>query len=270
MGLPFDLARIRSATFVDRIEYYDELPSTNDLALERARKADQVMPLLVLTARQTRGRGRGTNRWWSADGALTFSLVVKVETAEHIAERLPQVSLIAAVAVCQSIATCVPATNLVRVKWPNDVYLDHRKICGILIEVPAQPPGRMVVGMGVNVNNSLAEAPDELRRRAISLRDATGRVTDLSDFLILIFQHFETGLRALEEGHLRLGPLCQPWCGLRGGNVSVVFGHRRIAGLCQGIDDDGSLVIQTAAGPQRCFSGVVESVDWAEPPETDF
>src|SRR5438034_451345 len=98
------------------------------------------------------GRGRGTNRWWSADGALTFSLVLEAPQERLPMSRWPQVALVAGVAVCEALERMAPRAEM-RVKWPNDVYLAGRKICGILSEsVPARRD-RIVVGIGVNVNN---------------------------------------------------------------------------------------------------------------------
>ena len=71
----FDLPRLLAETFIQRIEFHEELPSTNDLALRLAVDETLATPLLVLADRQTAGRGRGVNRWWSNDGALTFTLV---------------------------------------------------------------------------------------------------------------------------------------------------------------------------------------------------
>ena len=68
----FDLKRIEAETFVAEIAYRPEVSSTNDWALELAREGGRRLPLLALASQQTQGRGRGTNRWWSAPGALTF------------------------------------------------------------------------------------------------------------------------------------------------------------------------------------------------------
>src|SRR5207247_1705002 len=111
-----------------------------------------------LTERQTAGRGRGSNRWWTADGALTFSLVLEAPPDRLPPSRWPQVALVAGIAVCEALQTPAPRAAL-RVKWPNDVYLADGKICGILSESIPGWRDRLVVGIGVNVNNRVKSGP---------------------------------------------------------------------------------------------------------------
>ena len=91
----FDLPRLLAETFVRRLEFHEELPSTNDLALRLAGDESSETPLLVLANRQTAGRGRGVNRWWSNDGALTFTLVGDFVDPQS-PQRWPQISLVTA------------------------------------------------------------------------------------------------------------------------------------------------------------------------------
>ncbi len=256
----FDLQRIERETFVASVQHRHETESTNDLALELIRDARCPLPLLVLATRQTRGRGRGANVWWSADGGLTSSLVVETAGMASLRGGQSLVSLITALAVCQAIEGL--STDIrARLKWPNDVLLGRRKVCGILAEVPARPRDRMVIGVGINVNNSLATAPRDVRRRAISLADAAGRPFDLTEVLVGFLSQFNSLFTDFQRGELRPSQACAPWCALTGHHVSLKLGSRRVAGECRGIDDDGALII-SGDGEQRCLSGVIESVGW--------
>ena len=260
MDQQFDLGRIDAETFVECIEYIHETESTNDLALQRIRDARCPTPLLVLAARQTRGRGRGANAWWSAAGALTFSLVVDTAGMASLRGGHSPLSLVAALAVCQAIQQL--STDIVaRLKWPNDVLLGRRKVSGILTEVPVRPRERMVIGVGINIDNSLADAPDDVQRRAISLADAVGRQFDLTDVLIAFLHQFDSLLADYRRGDLRLGQACASWCALTGRQVRLALGSRRVSGVCCGIDDDGALII-SGDQEQRFLSGVIEHVDW--------
>ncbi len=255
MTADFDLDRVRAETFVDEIEFRAELPSTNDLALELARNEDARLPLLVLAERQTCGRGRGANRWWSADGALTFSLVLDAKSLTQSPERLPQISLTTALAVCEGLQQLEPTLGA-GLKWPNDVYVQGRKICGILIEVPSRPKGRLVIGVGVNVNNSLADAPEDLRDTATSLRDVTGTNSDLSEVLIAILRAFSGHLEQLAGG-LSLSEEWEKRSILTGCAVRLAAGREEIRGVCLGIEEDGALLLETDQGVQRFFTGVI-------------
>jgi BirA family biotin operon repressor/biotin-[acetyl-CoA-carboxylase] ligase len=260
------LRRIEAETFVAEVAYRQQLPSTNDWALELAREGGHRLPLLVLASQQTQGRGRGANRWWSAAGALTFSLLLDTRQVLPAPAALPQLSLVAALSVCQALASLVPGGE-VRLKWPNDVLLGRRKVCGILVESPARPPDRCVVGIGINVNNALSEAPAEVRQRAVSLADATGERWDLTDVLVGALRQLDIRLADLAAGRLRLSDAARPWCVLTGKRIAVATGKRRVEGVCAGIDDGGALRIRTRESEQRLFSGVVESILWDDSPE---
>ena len=95
------------------------------------------------------------------------------------------VALAAAVAVVETLAPLLP-DHQVGLHWPNDVFVGQRKLAGILIEV--LPGGRHVVGIGINTNNTLADAPPTLRQQAATLFDLTGRRQDQTAILIALVQ----------------------------------------------------------------------------------
>jgi len=282
---PNDLRRIVSDSFVQQIDFHRELTSTNDRAMELATPMDTACPLLVLAESQTAGRGRGTNRWWSGSGALTFSVLLATDAAGLPAERWPQVSLLVGLAVCEAIeellARGVPLAERdslppVQLKWPNDVYIEGRKICGILVEVPRHAPQRLLIGIGINVNNSLREAPPELQQIGTSLVDLTGRQHALAEVLILVLQRLAVRLpsEALWDEDVRAG-----WrgrCYLTGKKIQIDVGPRQVVGICLGIDDEGALLLDVsgnevsgsevsgkgdAGNVQRHLAGVVTILD---------
>ncbi|MAG94312.1 MAG: biotin--[acetyl-CoA-carboxylase] ligase [Planctomycetaceae bacterium] len=256
---PDDLARIQRETFIERCEYHAEIESTNTRALELCRTGEADEMLLVLADRQTAGRGRQSNQWWAGDGALTFSLILATDSANLPAERWPQASLTTGLAVCEAVSNLLPTAE-VALKWPNDVYLRRRKVCGVLIEIPPEKPGVLVVGIGINVNNALAAAPAELQHTATSLTDCTGLDHDRSDVLILIVQQLQLELERLARGDASLAERWRRLCHLRGKQVELLAGERRYAGRCGGIGPDGGLILETDAGPTSFFGGVITSV----------
>lgn len=249
---PHDIER---ETFVAQAEVHVELPSTNDRALRLAARASNL-PHLIVALRQTLGRGRGANRWWSADGALTFSLIV--DAGPIAAERRPLVALVAGGAVCEAVGAVIPTAE-VRLKWPNDVFVSGRKAGGILVEVPPEAPERLVIGIGLNVNVSLLDAPDDVQLRAAALCDVAGRPLPIGEVLTGILKRLEHDLVRFDH---HFGDLLADWrrrCLLTGRCVTLHDGTRSITGTCLGFDDDGSLLLQTVAGPRRFRSGVVET-----------
>ena len=216
----------------------------------------RAWPLLVLTAKQIGGRGRGNNQWWSADGALTFSLVVDAAQSSLPQERWPQIALTTGLAVCEALHRLYPP-GVFGLKWPNDVYLAGRKLCGILVEAPSHR-GRVVIGVGINVNNSFANAPPALQQTATSLLDAAGAEFDLNETLIAVVRRMIADTDSLAKDS-RFGERFSRYCLLTGRNVQIETSRQRIAGRCQGIDDAGGLLLQTPAGLRRVVSGTVLS-----------
>jgi BirA family biotin operon repressor/biotin-[acetyl-CoA-carboxylase] ligase len=261
-----DLSRIPRDTFVARVEWHDRISSTNDRGMLLAAESNLTTPLLIAAGEQTAGRGRGPNRWWSDVGALTFSLVVDPQGDQEsrgsralAPDCWPRVALTAGVALCDVLCELVPhvPTGL---KWPNDVLLGGKKVSGILVEVPpAAPPNprRLVLGMGINVNNSLAAAPPELQATGTSLCDAAGSPFDLTDLLITWLTRFADHLHALAAADPALPARWQSLCALSGKNVELQSGNRILRGLCRGIDTDGALLLDTPTAPERLYAGAL-------------
>ncbi len=272
-----DLEHLLKSTFVEQVEFHRAIDSTNDRALELAHQGSVAAPLLVLAERQTGGRGRGTNQWWSAPGALTFSLLIKPDASRLPPRRWPQASLTVGLAVCEAIEGMLdePAVQL---KWPNDVYVRRRKVCGILIELPSIPksgvspnpsaPGQpeqkqpkpqpaIVIGIGINVNNSARQAPRELQSSAIALCDVAEKEFSLVDVLLRVLVQLEERLDEIDRGKDELWLRWRERCLLTNRTVHFDFGTRQVVGQCRGIDDEGALLIETEHETERCFAGVV-------------
>ncbi len=154
-------------------EHFATIDSTNAAAARWS--AAHRSGVALFTARtQTSGRGQWGRSWQSPAGGAWFSLVLRRATADEL------VSLEAARAVLEALGRWVSPGRL-SLKPPNDVLLDERKVAGILCEqaVRGEPasssPVTLIVGVGVNVNVDVAGLGDDLRRPAISLRDAVGR-----------------------------------------------------------------------------------------------
>ena len=248
-------------SFLRHVEFRAEVESTNNLALNMAADPDLATPLLVLAQRQTAGRGRGSNRWWSADGALTFSLILQEPIVPSSQQDWPRISLATAVALCAAVEDFLPQTKL-GVKWPNDVFVDGRKIAGILVEVPNAPNlphRRVVVGIGLNVNNSWRGAPSELQETGAAMCDLVGNVCDPQQILLAVLQQIEVALTQLVNGDKRLNSSWQSLSILDGRRVEVDLGQEVVQGECRGIDEEGALVVENATGTQRLFGGVIKS-----------
>lgn len=263
--MPFDLHRIATTNLVATIDSHESLGSTSDRALVLAAEGQAPLPILVLTEQQTAGRGRGANRWLTTQGALTFSLVLEAPPIRLSPERWPLVALVAGLATCEALLETAPTADL-RLKWPNDILLGSRKLCGILSESVPGWRDRLVVGIGVNINNrvDLSLAETELKqspRPPISLVEHDRIERDLTSVLITIIDHFDRRWHELlAANHEALLAAYRQRCFLTGRTITIEQpGATRHIGICHGLDPQGRLILQTEHGRQPIASGTVVS-----------
>lgn len=293
------IAQLQESDWVRTVLYRKIVGSTNDLALRRACDDSIKLPLLVLADQQTTGRGRGANQWWSPRGALTFSVVIGTDEFAHpVDATAPQLqgfdakpctdrrdralastcpgaigapdalrllgplSLAAGLAVCEALQQLRPALAI-GLKWPNDVLVLDRKIAGILVEAVRNRPDRIVIGIGINVNNTQRDFPAALSPSAIALVDVAQFSFALIDVLTRVLWQLREQLRQVLFGRGELIARWRTLCVLTGKRVQVSAGSHVFTGLCRGVDDDGALILDTAQGRQLCNSGSV--VSYSEP-----
>ncbi len=255
-----DADRLRTLIPGVRVEYHASLRSTQDLAHQLAADPATKLPLLVVAEEQTAGRGRGTNRWWTGGGSLAMTLVVNPTQWESGPQVLPQRSVAVAVAIVDAIAASVLASEQfaldgLGIHWPNDVFVDGRKVAGILVDVLAG--GAHIIGVGLNVNNSLQGAPEEVQSRATTLFELTGRKFDRTEVLATLVQELDQALRSCGEAPEAFGQRFDSLCLQRGSELTIESAGKTTQGMCVGIDHDGALLLQTRAGEQRFYSGVL-------------
>ena len=251
-----DLAQVRTNTPIQRIEYFPELKSTNDRALELANNAPQPCPLLVLAQHQTEGRGRATNRWWSLPGTLTFSVLFDVRDYRLSPRDFPQISLATALALQAGMRDTQPACHP-KLKWPNDIFLSGRKVAGLLLEPVASNSGLLVVGAGINVNSCMEDAPPLLRDQATSIFDTTQSRSNLSTLLVNSINRMITHYHQLANKQLSISRRWQPDCLLEGHTVTLQIGQQQVRGLCRGVNEQGALLIENESGLQEFHAGSV-------------
>ena len=226
-------------------------------------------PCLIYAESQTAGRGRGANLWWSRAGSLTFSVIVdawKFCLAPEEMIKLPLLTGMAVLRTGQSVVNdSAECENDFALKWPNDVYLSGRKLAGILIEVPSvnraseheSSARHVVIGVGLNVNNSWVDAPEDLRSKGISLFDHVDLIFDRLKILNIFLGHLETLICSLSKGESILDDWSEH-CLLTGKHVTLLVGKEEISGLCQGLAPNGALLLQTTQGTRQFLGGIVK------------
>ena len=228
------------------LEVYATLTSTNDRARELARGG--ALPFTtVIAEEQSAGRGRGGRSWASPAGqGLWLSTLVGGAGREPS----PLTPILAGVAVARAVAAVAPACSP-GIKWPNDVMLDGRKVCGILCEAGGDGSG-IAVGIGINVRQRPADFPPHLRGSAISLENAHGGSVSRQRLAGALMQALR---ELLAEPRWRLdAPLAEEvWAldVLRGRMVTVSTGP---GGRCLGVAEDGTLRVEDEGGRERAVS----------------
>ena len=174
------------------------------------------------------------------------------------AERRPMISLAAGLAVRDALQIHAPEHDFF-LKWPNDVFTGEQKICGILVEQHSLGDRQAVLmGIGVNVNNSLRDAPTEVSQRATSLFDLVGRSFELTSVLITILQRLDFRIGQLSAQPRMALSEANRHNLLTGRTVTLQLADQLITGICIGIDEEGQLVIQSESTLHRCSSGIVQ------------
>ncbi|QDV33350.1 biotin--[acetyl-CoA-carboxylase] ligase [Tautonia plasticadhaerens] len=243
----------------------DEVESTNDLARSLALSTDDPpSPPLVLRAdRQTRGRGRGSNAWWSDPGSLTFSVLLDPIALGLEDRHTPLSSLATAVAVVEAVRPRI-SRGSAQIRWPNDVEVDGRKVAGILPERVNGPAGPMlIIGIGLNVRTRLNDAPGDVRRMAASLAEFAEFADHepSPDEQEAIFTDLLDALSRSLDLLSRDDPgLAGRWAGLDqllGRPVRVDLGSEVVSGIGAGIGPDGGLRVEKPSGVRILYGGRV-------------
>ena len=241
-----------------RILHFKELDSTMDRA---AGEAERGTPdgTVVLCDSQTRGRGRFNRVWVSPAGNLILSVVLRPTL-----EALPFVSVLAALAVTRTIET---ETSLdPAIKWPNDVLIRGRKICGLLVENSLQ--GRNVrhsiVGIGLNVELDPGDSP-EIAQTATSLRMETGRSTDVSALLLRLLHELDELYVALRNGQSPV-PKWSSYLETVGKRVQVQWGEDVVTGTAEGVDELGHLLLRRENGALLTLTAGEVTLNTPSPP----
>jgi BirA family biotin operon repressor/biotin-[acetyl-CoA-carboxylase] ligase len=229
-----------------QIHYFAEVASTMDIARNLAREGCPHLTV-VIAERQHNGRGRLQRTWHSPAGGLYFTVVLRPAVPPGLS---PRINLAASLYMAQTLDSLhqVPA----RVKWPNDILVADRKICGLLAEMEAETDrvAYINVGLGLNVNN---EPPPGLPE-AVSLKQLLGHTVARKAILAAFLERLEVGLAA--DTLDRVIPQWKKICVTLNRPVRVVTQRSVVHGTAVDIDDSGALILNKDDGTtQTVFYG---------------
>jgi BirA family biotin operon repressor/biotin-[acetyl-CoA-carboxylase] ligase len=241
-----------------RIVHFFRTESTNTAALEQAAKG-AAHGTVVVAEEQTAGRGRFGRSWYSEKSSGIYaSVILRPPLAPAVA---PVLTLMAAVAAHQAISTTtgLPAD----IRWPNDVLVDGKKVCGILTEMSAEVDRlhAVVLGIGINVNHR--EMPSELKSIATSLRIEAGKTISRAQILVALLKELERKYHLLlDEGS---AAIARRWAAAstfaEGKRVRVLSGTGEFVATTIGLESNGALRLRHEDGREELLvSGEVVEV----------
>ena len=231
--------------------FYDEIGSTNEELLND--KSITQHGTVLFADNQFKGRGRLGREWLSyKDNSITFSILL---TENLNAKNLNLINFAAALSVAESIENLFQLD--VRLKWPNDVLIVTRKVCGILVESVSKGDKieRVVVGIGVNVNQPMFEGHYNVP--PTSIRKEFGRVVSRERLLAEILNEFESNLKKVNKNPSVILNNWRSKCKMIGEKVKVNDGKEEVFGIFEDIDENGFLLLQDNKGMRKIFSGDV-------------
>jgi len=238
------------------VVFLESVDSTNTFAARLAGEGG-AEGTVVLADAQTGGKGRFGRTWLSPPGRnLYMSIIVRPVMLPGEAAVLTLMSAVACVSAIKKLTT-VP----VSIKWPNDILVSGRKLGGILTEIRADMDKifHAVIGIGINVNLTTDDMPDDLKLIATSIKQETGTSFPRTLLAVGVLKEMDRWYGMfLEKGKK---PVLLRWKELTstiGQTVQVRSGAETITGIAEGIDDDGMLLIRLPGGPvKRVSSGEV-------------
>jgi BirA family biotin operon repressor/biotin-[acetyl-CoA-carboxylase] ligase len=251
------VARLGKTKVIGRdIQVFEQTTSTNDVIEKLAR--DGVREGAVVFAEsQTKGRGRLGRKWMSPTRkGLWFSILLRPQLNPQEATQLTVAS---ATALRRAIKTITGLDS--EIKWPNDLLVDGKKIVGILTEMSAEVDRvrHVILGIGVDVNQDVAEFPEELRKLATSLKIASGEPICRAELAVEILRELDFDYTRITSG--KFSAVADEWeagCITIGRNVTVLIGDRKMRGRAEALDDDGALLVRTEHGHlERIIGGDV-------------
>ncbi|HAM70255.1 MAG TPA: biotin--[acetyl-CoA-carboxylase] ligase [Verrucomicrobiales bacterium] len=251
------LTRLRQPRVVGReIHVFRETTSTNDV-VERMARDGLAEGVVVFAESQTRGRGRLSRRWVSSAGkGLWLSVLLRPRLQPLGATRI---TIAAATSLVRAVRRVVGLET--EIKWPNDVLVRGRKIAGILTELAAEVDSikHLVLGMGVNANQSASDFPAELKGLATSLRLEAGAAVDRPALAAAILEELELDYSRICDG--RFDEVAAEWeqgCSTLGRPVRIQVGDRIVQGRAEALDPEGALLVRTHHGNlERVLGGDV-------------
>lgn len=236
-----------TTSFIGRNIHYEESVESTQRIAHRFASEDVPEGTVIIAEEQLSGRGRMDRKWHSPKyTGIWMSLIIRPNIP---LSKAPQLTLLTAVAIVQAIEE---TTDLLpEIKWPNDILINGKKVTGILTELQAEADRihSIIIGIGLNVNQTMEDFPLELRETASSLLIELGKTVSRAELIRSIFKNFENLYTLyLNQGFLPIKLLWEGYTSSIGKNIRARTLTTTIEGKALGITDDGVLKLEDQTG----------------------
>jgi len=246
---PQEIQRGLSTNYIGKeIYYFPELKSTNIIAKEKAlHRAEGINEgTLIIAERQTAGKGRLGRKWFSPERGIWLSIILYPQLSPSYISRI---TLMTAVAAVKAIDICTQIKS--QIKWPNDILINEKKVCGILTEMSAELDiiNWVVVGIGINANIDHRDFPEDIQENTISLKEVSGKEILQVNLVQVFLQEFEKYYEILKRKEF--SSILKEWklySHTLGRKIRVDMGERIITGEAVDINEEGALVLKKEDG----------------------
>lgn len=245
---------LTTPTFGREIQYIKSTPTTQSIAHQWAKEGAKEGSL-VIAEEQTAGKGRLGNHWVSpANQGIWSSLILRPPISVNEASHL---TILSSLAIYKAIwkYTYLP----IQIKWPNDLLMDGKKICGILTELKGEQDqlDYVVVGVGINVN--LSDNLNQINKPATSLSREWGKPIRRAPLLAAILDEWEQWYRLyLKQGFQPIKHTWEQITQLVGKKITARTPNGKVAGVVRGMNHLGALVLKTKARLTEIYSADIE------------
>jgi len=241
-------ARLQTQIIGRTIHYLRQVTSTNDIAKELAARGAREGSVIVAET-QTHGRGRLGRKWVSPEGGIWLSIILRPKMNPKDATKL---TLTTSVAVARTINKLYDLKA--EIKWPNDIEINGRKVCGILTEATTRGKTTdfVVVGIGVNVNIDLSFLPEPLRGSTTSLKEELKTEIERERFLSALLNEIERYYKLFAK--VKFDSILREWrslCSHMGSHVKITSFNETFEGRAVDVDENGALLVKLGDGTTR-------------------
>lgn len=241
--------RLKTVTIGKELFFFDEVDSTNDVAMESGAKG-QAEGLVILSEGQSHGKGRMGRTWVSPKNVnIYISILLRPDISPQFA---PAMTMMSAISTARAITEVTGLETTI--KWPNDILIDKKKVSGILTEMNAEQEriNYIVAGIGINVNMKKQDFPDDLRMPATSLAECLGKRVDRIELLLTLIKILEQDYEELKNGGIK--SIFRRWrkgCDILKRRIKVSLPGEEITGVAEDLTPEGGLIMRLDGGEKR-------------------